>query len=125
MNSVAHTILSGTVLINNGTTCSMVGKNLTMFPGEIEQVAEHFLTYQNFPKVASTLRSINLSENRIKELPKIVADFKKLSILNLEKNQIVHMDEGWGRLTRLTHLKLSFNRIAAIPASFHSLTALR
>merc|ERR1712037_918203 len=41
-------------------------------------------------------------------------------------NQIVHMDEGWGRLmTRLTHLKLSLNRIAAIPASFHSLTALR
>ena len=75
--------------------------------------------------MASTLRSINLSVNCIKEVPKIVADFKKLRILNLEKNQVVHMDEGWGRLTRLTHLKLSFNRIAAIPASFHSLTALR
>ena len=103
----------------------MVGRNLAMFPGEIEQVTEHFLTFENFPKVASTLRSINLSVNRIKELPKIVADFEELRILNLEKNQVVHMNEGWGRLTRLTHLKLSFNRITAIPASFNSLTALR
>ena len=31
-------------VLKNGTTCSLVGLNLTMFPGEIEQVAEHFLT---------------------------------------------------------------------------------
>ena len=61
----------------------------------------------------------------MKELPKVVAAFEDLRILNLEKNQIVQMDEGWGRATRLTHLKLSFNRITAIPASFHNLTALR
>ena len=103
----------------------MVGRNLTMFPGEIEQVTEHFLTFENFPKVASTLRSINLSVNRIKELPKVVADFEELRILNLEKNQIDPIDEGWGRLTKLTHLKLSFNWITAVPASFHGLTALR
>ena len=32
-------------VLKNGTTCSMVGLNLTMFPGEIEQVTEHFLTF--------------------------------------------------------------------------------
>merc|ERR1712032_430782 len=98
---------------NNGTTFSMVDQNLTVLPENIE-------------KVSATLRGINLSENRIRNLPKIVADFKELRILNVERNQICHIDETWGRLlTQLTHLKMSSNRITAIPNSFQSLTFLR
>jgi len=98
---------------NNGTTFSMVDQNLTMLPENIE-------------KVSATLRGINLSENRITNLPKIVADFKELRILNVERNQICHIDETWGRLLKqLTHLKISSNRITAIPTSFQSLTFLR
>jgi len=98
---------------NSATTFSMVGQNLTVFPAKIEQVA-------------ATLRSINLSKNGIKKLQKISADFEELRILNLEKNEICHIDEAWGgRLAQLTHLKLNSNRITSIPRSFHSLIALR
>lgn len=111
---------------NNGTTFSMVDQNLTMLPENIEKVAGTSKTYLNFVQVSATLRGINLSENRITNLPKIVADFKELRILNVERNQICHIDETWGRLLKqLTHLKISSNRITAIPTSFQSLTFLR
>ena len=112
---------------NNATTFSLVGKNLTMFPAKIEQVAEIFQNLkQSYKKVAETLRSINLSKNGIKKLPKITADFEELRILNLEKNEICHIDEAWVvGLVQLTHFKLNSNRITSIPRSFHRLTALR
>ena len=50
--------------------------------------------------MAATLRSINLSANVIKKMPKIEADFEELRILNLEQNQIFHIDETWGRLAQ-------------------------
>jgi len=84
---------------------------------------------QGFPpelvKVVNVLRSIDLSDNKIVEIPQNIGAFANLKLLNLNVNSIEVIPEQLGQLTKLETLYLAQNRIKSIPASVQKLPKLK
>ncbi|XP_035715235.1 leucine-rich repeat-containing protein 57 isoform X2 [Folsomia candida] len=76
-------------------------------------------------KVVGVLRSIDLSENKITEIPQNIGAFLNLKLLNLNSNLIEVIPEQLGVLVKLETLYLSQNRIKVIPVSVQKLPKLK
>ncbi|KAF5398416.1 Leucine-rich repeat-containing protein 40 [Paragonimus heterotremus] len=58
---------------------------------------------------AATLSTLNLSCNRLTELPEDISRFVKLAILDLTRNQLRTLPSSFSQLSHLTTLKLDYN----------------
>jgi leucine-rich repeat protein SHOC2 len=63
------------------------------------------------------LKMLDLRENKISELPTIIADLQCLSILLLSSNQLKAVPEEIGQCSQLTQLDLQHNELERLPDS--------
>lgn len=75
-------------------------------------------------ELSSVIRSLDLSENRLCELPDDIDKFKILKHLRLNKNRLAVIPESVGALLKLESISLSDNSLRSIPLSFGNLTHL-
>ncbi|KAM4719902.1 E3 ubiquitin-protein ligase LRSAM1 [Anableps anableps] len=73
----------------------------------------------------STLKVLDLHENKLSSLPEDIGNLTKLQILNVEKNRLKALPESIGRLQLLQTLNLKGNCLTELPASIGSLSSLR
>lgn len=73
----------------------------------------------------STLKVLDLHENKITSLPEDVGKLAALQILNVEKNRLTFLPESIGDLRLLQTLNLKGNYLNELPASMGSLSSLR
>jgi Leucine-rich repeat (LRR) protein len=73
----------------------------------------------------STLRSLDLSSNRLSELPDWLWNLERLERLDLASNRLTHLGAGVGRLVHLVELNLSENRLTALPPALAGCAQLR
>lgn len=64
---------------------------------------------------------LDLSKDRLKEIPSEIYEFKNLKTLILSKNKIKHISDSLSTLTNLHYLDLSSNYIESLPASLATL----
>ncbi|KAI9384220.1 hypothetical protein POPTR_012G026900v4 [Populus trichocarpa] len=80
-----------------------------------------------FPKIQSTIRILDLSNNNFNgEIPKVIAKLKALQLLNLSHNSLTgHIQSSLGNLTNLESLDLSSNLLTGrIPTQLGGITFL-
>nr|CAH0102086.1 unnamed protein product [Daphnia galeata] len=86
--------------------------NLSELPPELLQIAQ-------------TLRTLDLSGNKIEQLPSKISSFNMLKHLTLNKNRLGIIPSELGQLTKLETLILSSNRLTSIPATLSKLRNLK
>merc|ERR1712059_30869 len=89
---------------------SLVGNQLTSLP---RSLCTGSLT--------SSLKLLNLSENKIILLPNYFCNLRQLVTLNVSKNQLNLLPPSLGKLASLKHLHASGNNLRVLPGSFSSL----
>jgi len=89
---------------------SLVGNQLTSLP---RSLCTGSLT--------SSLKLLNLSENKIILLPNYFCNLRQLVTLNVSKNQLKLLPPSLGKLASLKHLHASGNNLRVLPGSFSSL----
>jgi len=67
---------------------------------------------------------LNLSSQRLTELPPEIGQLTSLTVLDLWKNQLTVVPPEIGQLTSLTKLDLSSNKLTAVPPDIGQLTSL-
>jgi len=92
--------------------CNFSNRKVEEFPRELERIAK-------------TLRNLDLSQNRLPEIPAVISLFSMLKSLNCDDNKIEHVSDELYKLKRLETLNLSYNRILTVPLTIGALTALR
>lgn len=88
------------------------GTGLKKIPDEIEQLAE-------------VLRNLELSENKIREIPLFIGQFSQLKQLHLSNNCLELLPDEIGSMKKLEILNLAGNRIKALPDTIVGCTDLR
>ncbi|XP_047229187.1 E3 ubiquitin-protein ligase LRSAM1 isoform X1 [Girardinichthys multiradiatus] len=73
----------------------------------------------------STLKVLDLHENKLSSLPEDLGNLTKLQILNVEKNHLKALPESIRRLQLLQTLNLKGNCLTELPAAVGSLSSLR
>ncbi|CAG7830714.1 unnamed protein product, partial [Allacma fusca] len=76
-------------------------------------------------KIVDVLRSIDMSENKIAEIPINVGAFVNLKHLCLNRNHIEAIPDQIGSLSKLESLSLAGNRIRTIPVAIQKLKKLK
>eukprot|EP00112_Aurelia_sp_Birch-Aquarium-sp1_P004582 Seg152.4 transcript_id=Seg152.4/GoldUCD/mRNA.D3Y31 product="Leucine-rich repeat-containing protein 57" protein_id=Seg152.4/GoldUCD/D3Y31 len=84
--------------------CSLNGKGLKELPPE-------------FSRLSKVLRTTDLSNNRLEELPAIIGEFKNLKSLTVNNNRLESIPDVLGNLTKLETLSLNGNRLTMIPST--------
>ena len=80
---------------------------------------------QNFTvKISTSIHTLDISFNQLKELPLSLSRYQNLTELNLRNNQITQLSTDIGQLDSLIFLDLSFNQISELPDSFGELLSL-
>lgn len=83
----------------------------------------------DFPKdlvrIKDTVRSLDLSKNKIKVIPDYLGTFANLKHLNLNDNKVGTVPGSIGELSKLESLSLKNNMLVTVPRSLQSLTHLR
>mmetsp|Transcript_25309 Transcript_25309/g.76774 ORF Transcript_25309/g.76774 Transcript_25309/m.76774 type:complete len:726 (-) Transcript_25309:253-2430(-) len=72
-----------------------------------------------------SLRTLQLADNRLTELPTTFGDLRALETLNLSGNRLRALPHSFGKLVALVTLGLGANRLQALPAELGGLGALR
>jgi internalin A len=72
----------------------------------------------------TNLTQLDLTDNQITEIPEAIAKLTNLTLLYLYNNQITQIPEAIGKLTNLTQLHLNSNKITQIPEAIAKLTNL-
>ncbi|XP_068115845.1 PH domain leucine-rich repeat-containing protein phosphatase 2 isoform X2 [Hyperolius riggenbachi] len=72
----------------------------------------------------STLTELNVSCNGLTDLPPQVGQLLCLQTLNLDGNSLTSLPEELGSLQQLTSLSLAFNDLTSFPAVFQNLTSV-
>ncbi|XP_053130001.1 leucine-rich repeat-containing protein 57 isoform X4 [Hemicordylus capensis] len=90
----------------------LTGKGLSEFPEDLQ-------------KLASNLRTIDLSNNKIEILPPLMGKFSVLKSLALNHNKLTALPEELCRLKKLEILHLNSNQLTQLPAAFGQLAALK
>lgn len=80
---------------------------------------------RSLTKLANSLRSIDLSGNKIREMPEFIGEFVSLKHLIFENNLLMSLPSEIGRLIKLETLTLSNNRLTSLPEDINRLSALR
>lgn len=70
------------------------------------------------------LEILSLSQNALKRLPKSIGNLKSLKDLDLEENNLENLPVEIGNLTNLRKLMLSYNQLMTIPYTIGKLTLL-
>uniref|UniRef100_A0A3Q1F2P5 Leucine rich repeat and sterile alpha motif containing 1 n=1 Tax=Acanthochromis polyacanthus TaxID=80966 RepID=A0A3Q1F2P5_9TELE len=73
----------------------------------------------------STLKVLDLHENKLTSLPEDIGKLVALQILNVEKNRLKTLPESIGNLQLLQTLNLKGNNLSELPSSVGSLRSLR
>uniref|UniRef100_A0A3Q1B2X6 RING-type domain-containing protein n=1 Tax=Amphiprion ocellaris TaxID=80972 RepID=A0A3Q1B2X6_AMPOC len=73
----------------------------------------------------STLKVLDLHENKLTSLPEDIGKLVALQILNVEKNRLKTLPESIGNLQLLQTLNLKGNSLSELPSSVGSLSSLR
>lgn len=76
------------------------------------------------PDLAGTLLDLDLSHNRIEQLPEWLGGFPRLRSLDLSHNRIVDLPRSLAALTSLTRLYLTDNLLIKIPVELAALSGL-
>lgn len=83
----------------------------------------------DFPKdivrIKDTVRSLDLSNNKIKVIPDYLGTFLNLKHLNLNDNKLGTVPGNIGDLSKLESLSLKNNMLVTVPRSLQSLSHLR
>lgn len=74
--------------------------------------------------LSGEISELNMSINRIKELPEFVGSFSRLQYLDLGKNNFSDLPSTLGQLRYLRELVLSYNFFTAIPSCVYELETL-
>ncbi|KAM4690632.1 leucine-rich repeat protein 1 [Rhinophrynus dorsalis] len=69
----------------------------------------------------NTLKSLDLSENKLKALPVQFGHFKELVSLKLDKNELIQLPFTIGQLSKLRFLSATNNKLPYLPNSFKML----
>ncbi|KAF1765966.1 hypothetical protein GCK72_005920 [Caenorhabditis remanei] len=88
------------------------GTGLKKIPDEIEQLAE-------------VLRNLELSENKIREIPLFIGQFTQLKQLHLSNNCLELLPDEIGSMKKLEILNLAGNKIKSLPDTIVGCTDLR
>jgi len=92
--------------------CNLGSMSLGEFPRELERICK-------------VLRNLDLSNNRLLELPPAISLYSMLKSLNCDDNKIEQVSDELYKLKRLETLNLGNNRVLSIPPTIGALTALR
>ncbi|KAK2581006.1 hypothetical protein KPH14_006056 [Odynerus spinipes] len=79
----------------------------------------------NLQALAPLLRTLDISENKITQIPDDIGKFTLLKQLNLSRNKLTALPETLGDLSKLEGLNASSNFIETIPLSLSKLTHLK
>lgn len=80
---------------------------------------------RSLTKLANNLRSIDLSGNKIRELPEFVGELICLKHFAFDNNLLTSLPKEIGNLSKLETLSLSNNRLACLPDDIGKLYSLR
>ncbi|KAL2155458.1 hypothetical protein VTH82DRAFT_200 [Thermothelomyces myriococcoides] len=122
-----------------GLTIDLSGKNIQALPEEIVDVIkdelERLALSHNFLQTlparfseCTSLRYLNVRQNRIKEFPLVLCDLKSLEILDLSRNQLQVLPPEIVKLSSLKVLSIRKNKITHLPhcmADMPSLSMLK
>ncbi|KAG2457487.1 LRC57 protein, partial [Polypterus senegalus] len=89
----------------------LTGKGLAEFPEELQRL--------------SSLRTVDLSNNKIEVLPSFIGVFSVLKSLTLNCNKLAFIPDEIGKLKKLETLHLNGNQLKHLPATVGQLSALR
>ncbi|KAF0307648.1 Leucine-rich repeat-containing protein 57 [Amphibalanus amphitrite] len=76
-------------------------------------------------KVAASLRTLDLSENKLSSLPSSMQAFPQLKHLNCSQNKLTQLPDTLGALTKLETLLMSYNKITKLPDMLSALKNLK
>ncbi|XP_034273647.1 leucine-rich repeat-containing protein 57 [Pantherophis guttatus] len=109
----------------------LTGKGLSEFPEDLQKLASNLRTIdlsnnklESLPPFIgkfSVLKSLALNHNRLTVLPEDLCKLKKLEILHLNNNQLTRLPSSFGQLAALKTLSLSGNKLQTIPIQLCSL----
>ncbi|ETE66888.1 Leucine-rich repeat-containing protein 57 [Ophiophagus hannah] len=109
----------------------LTGKGLSEFPEDLQKLASNLRTIDlsnnkleslpSFIGKFSVLKSLALNHNRLTVLPEDLCKLKKLEILHLNNNQLTRLPSSFGQLAALKTLSLSGNKLQTIPVQLCSL----
>ncbi|HRZ76559.1 MAG TPA: leucine-rich repeat domain-containing protein [Bacteroidales bacterium] len=68
---------------------------------------------------------LDLSANRLKNVPEWVCDCQELEYLNLERNQLFSLPDCIGNLKKLKYISVNRNPLASLPAGMANCDSLR
>jgi Leucine-rich repeat (LRR) protein len=75
--------------------------------------------------VAGTLRTLDLSDNRLRVLPPSIAQFKNLKSLNLSGNRLSELPEELTQCSKLESIQVNNNNLTSLPPSISTLKNLK
>ena len=88
------------------------GSNVSEFPKDIARIKD-------------TVRSLDLSKNKLKVIPDYMGTFANLKHLNLNDNKVGTVPSSIGDLSKLESLSMRNNILVTLPRSLESLSHLR
>ncbi len=81
---------------------------------KLSEVPDEIILFTN-------LQQLNLSNNKLLELPNFITKLPKLSYLNISANKLSSLPQNIGNLNQLSSIDFSKNKISSIPNSFFQL----
>jgi len=76
-------------------------------------------------KIAKMLRTLDLSENSISQLPSSIGNFENLKHFTMNQNKLAALPTAMGKLKKLESLSFNRNQLTSLPPTISQLTNLR
>lgn len=92
--------------------CSVARCQLKEFPSQLLMAA-------------GKLRSLDMSDNKMRSLPDTMGQFNLLKVLSIANNKITKLPDAICELVKLETFNASKNNLSALPANFANLKALK
>nr|CAB3263526.1 leucine-rich repeat-containing protein 57-like [Phallusia mammillata] len=92
--------------------CQLSSMNLSEFPSQVL-------------KLSKSLRTLDLSDNKIQGIPEAIGNFTSLKTLTLNHNRLSILCSSICKLKKLEHLSVTHNRLAYLPPDLGECAALK